>query len=298
MAKKGGGNPYRDAKGRFSSKPGGGKKTAAKPGGGKKTANKPTAKPVKPAAKKVYTPPALSSGDPKGLRAKRSLAAKKGAATKKANAERKAAAARVTSRLSKLQIKLVKGRTDNRAKSKKAKIAVTPKPPVNTPKNKTVKAHIARQNARNARREIKDAQRAFAAAKAATAKAAAEKQRKADAAKLSDPNAGRKKSSGKSAATGRGRKKKGGALVHVPRAEATKRFNAETNRLINSLNKLSGVELLQSLSIDKSHYRDARKAKVLRNTIAQRIHPDVSKHPGATKAMRKLLRVFDNVIGE
>lgn len=73
---KGGFNPYRDAKGRFASAPGGGAKSGAKSGA------KPGSK------KKTYAAPALSQTDqPKGLKTKRSLAAKATAAKKKAAAQ-------------------------------------------------------------------------------------------------------------------------------------------------------------------------------------------------------------------
>lgn len=76
---RGKGNPYRDAKGRFASAPGGGaksKKSGAKPGNKKKT----------------YAAPALSQTDqPKGLKTKRSLAAKAAAAKRKAAAQQASA---------------------------------------------------------------------------------------------------------------------------------------------------------------------------------------------------------------
>lgn len=84
---KGGFNPYRDAKGRFASAPGGGakpRKAAAKSGA--KAGAKPGGKTG--SKKKTYAAPALSQTDqPKGLKTKRSLAAKATAAKKKAAAQ-------------------------------------------------------------------------------------------------------------------------------------------------------------------------------------------------------------------
>lgn len=87
-SKKGGGNPYRDARGRFASGPGGGGKKGSKSAGG--------AKKAKAANKKAYTPPALTSGKPNDPKVVRSLAAKKGAATKKAKKDATKAAKAAT----------------------------------------------------------------------------------------------------------------------------------------------------------------------------------------------------------
>jgi hypothetical protein len=74
-------------------------------------------------------------------------------------------------------------------------------------------------------------------------------------------------------------------------------FKSETDRLIYSLIELSGEPQLKALCINKSHFRDAKKAKALRNSIAHKIHPDKSKHPKAEEAMGELTKLFRGVLG-
>jgi hypothetical protein len=74
-------------------------------------------------------------------------------------------------------------------------------------------------------------------------------------------------------------------------------FKSETDKLIYSLTELSGEPQLKALCINKSHFRDPKKAKTLRNSIAHKIHPDKTKHPKAEEAMSKLTKLFHGVIG-
>jgi hypothetical protein len=74
-------------------------------------------------------------------------------------------------------------------------------------------------------------------------------------------------------------------------------FKSETDRLIYSLTELSGEPQLKALCINKSHFRDAKKAKILRNSIAHKVHPDRTNHPKAEEAMSELTKLFHGVIG-
>ncbi len=86
-------------------------------------------------------------------------------------------------------------------------------------------------------------------------------------------------------------------ISHAEESEYLLYFKSETDRLIYSLIELSGELQLSALSINKSHFRDAKKAKTLRNSIAHKIHPDKSRHPKADEAMGKLTKLFKGVLG-
>ncbi len=91
--------------------------------------------------------------------------------------------------------------------------------------------------------------------------------------------------------------KKDRQISHIEESEDIPYFKSETDRLIYSLIELSGEPQLKALCINRSHFRDAKKAKVLRNSIAHKIHPDKSKHPKAEEAMGKLTKLFKGVLG-
>jgi hypothetical protein len=86
-------------------------------------------------------------------------------------------------------------------------------------------------------------------------------------------------------------------ISHTEKSDDLPYFKSETDRLIYSLIELSGEPQLRALCINKSHFRDAKKAKILRNSIAHKIHPDKSKHPKAEEAMGKLTKLFKGVLG-
>lgn len=86
-------------------------------------------------------------------------------------------------------------------------------------------------------------------------------------------------------------------MSHIEESEDILYFKSEADRLIYSLIELTGEPQLRALCINKSHFRDAKKAKNLRNSIAHKIHPDKSKHPKAEEAMGKLTKLFKGVIG-
>jgi hypothetical protein len=93
------------------------------------------------------------------------------------------------------------------------------------------------------------------------------------------------------------RQKEDHQISHVEELENIPYFKSETDRLIYSLIELSGEPQLKALCINKSHFRDAKKAKALRNSIAHKIHPDKSKHPKAEEAMGELTKLFRGVLG-
>jgi hypothetical protein len=73
-------------------------------------------------------------------------------------------------------------------------------------------------------------------------------------------------------------------------------FKSEVDQFIYALVELSGELQLKALGLNKSHFRDSKKAKQLRNTIAHKIHPDICNHPKAKDAMNKLTKLFNEVI--
>jgi hypothetical protein len=73
-------------------------------------------------------------------------------------------------------------------------------------------------------------------------------------------------------------------------------FKSEADQLIYALVELSGEPQLKALGLNRAHFRDAKKAKQLRNSIAHQIHPDKCTHPRAQDAMNKLTKLFNEVI--
>ncbi len=94
-----------------------------------------------------------------------------------------------------------------------------------------------------------------------------------------------------------GLQKQDSHISRVEESEDIPYFKSETDRLVYSLTELSGEPQLEALCINKSHFRDAKKAKALRNSIAHKIHPDKTTHPKAKEAMSKLTKLFQGVIG-
>ena len=74
-------------------------------------------------------------------------------------------------------------------------------------------------------------------------------------------------------------------------------FVSPEAEIVYSVIKLDGEQRLKALGINRSHYKDADKAKKWRNTIVKKIHPDKCAHPHAGKAMDEIVALYDNMVG-
>jgi hypothetical protein len=74
-------------------------------------------------------------------------------------------------------------------------------------------------------------------------------------------------------------------------------FVSPTAETIYQVIKLDGEQRLKALGINKSHYKDADKAKKWRNDIAMKVHPDKCAHPHAAEAMDEITAIFENMVG-
>jgi hypothetical protein len=74
-------------------------------------------------------------------------------------------------------------------------------------------------------------------------------------------------------------------------------FVSPEAEIVYSVIKLDGEQRLKALGINRSHYKDADKAKKWRNTIVKKIHPDKCAHPYAGKAMDEIVALYDNMVG-
>jgi cell division protein FtsB len=73
-------------------------------------------------------------------------------------------------------------------------------------------------------------------------------------------------------------------------------FVSPQAEIVYSIIKLDGEQRLKALGINKSHFKDANKAKKWRNDIAKKVHPDKCAHPQAAQAMDEITAIFENMV--
>jgi hypothetical protein len=74
-------------------------------------------------------------------------------------------------------------------------------------------------------------------------------------------------------------------------------FVSPTAEIVYSIVKLDGEQRLKALGINRSHYKDAAKAKKWRNDLAAKVHPDKCAHPQAATAMDEITALYKNMVG-
>jgi hypothetical protein len=82
---------------------------------------------------------------------------------------------------------------------------------------------------------------------------------------------------------------------------ATQSINSEyfispEAEIVYSITQLDGEQRLKALGINRTHYKDVKKAKDWRNNLAMKIHPDHCVHPHAAKAMDEITILYENMV--
>jgi hypothetical protein len=73
-------------------------------------------------------------------------------------------------------------------------------------------------------------------------------------------------------------------------------FISPEAEIIYSIIKLDGESRLKALGVNRTHYRDAKKAKEWRNNLARKVHPDKCFHPLAGQAIDEITAIYKNMV--
>jgi hypothetical protein len=73
-------------------------------------------------------------------------------------------------------------------------------------------------------------------------------------------------------------------------------FISPEAEIIYSIIKLDGESRLKALGVNRTHYRDAKKAKEWRNNLAMKVHPDKCFHPLADQAIDEITAIYKNMV--
>jgi hypothetical protein len=84
-------------------------------------------------------------------------------------------------------------------------------------------------------------------------------------------------------------------LASLSKSESSYFVSSEA-AIIYSVIELDGEPRLKALGINKTHYRDTKKAKEWRNNLAMQIHPDKCAHPLAGRAMDEVTAIYESMV--
>ena len=73
-------------------------------------------------------------------------------------------------------------------------------------------------------------------------------------------------------------------------------FVSPEAEIIYNITKLDGEARLKALGVNRSHYKDAKKAKDWRNNLAMKVHPDYCTHSHAARAMDEITSLYENMV--
>jgi cell division protein FtsB len=73
-------------------------------------------------------------------------------------------------------------------------------------------------------------------------------------------------------------------------------FVSAEAEIIYKVTQLDGEQRLKALGINRTHYRDVKKAKDWRNSLAMKIHPDKCAHPHAAQAIDEVTALYQSMV--
>jgi cell division protein FtsB len=82
----------------------------------------------------------------------------------------------------------------------------------------------------------------------------------------------------------------------VAQKNNSKYFISPEAEIVYNIVELDGEQRLKALGVNRTHYRDAKKAKEWRNNLAMKIHPDKCTHSFAARAMDEITAIYENMV--